>query len=93
MDFAHALKDLVDESHQRAALERMHKIHIEIKKERPIGRRGGGKRWLVHIVVLICEILVNSTHPSAVPANIQTPCAAFTGVEANELPLVNFVRE
>ena len=36
---------------------------------------------------------VNGTHPSAVPANIQTSFAAFTGVEADKLPLVNFVRE
>ena len=42
-----AKEDLVDESHQRAALGRMRKIHIEIKKERPIGIRGGGKRWPV----------------------------------------------
>ena len=51
-------EDLVDESHQQAALERMHKIHIDIKKDRPIGRWGGGKRWTVHIVLLICEMLV-----------------------------------
>ena len=37
-------ENLVYESHQIAALERMRKIHIDIKKERPIGRRGGGKR-------------------------------------------------
>ena len=38
-----AKEDLVDEPHQQAALERMPEIHIEIKKERTIGRRGGGK--------------------------------------------------
>ena len=38
-------------------------------------------------------MLVNGTHTSAVLANIQTLCAAFTGVEADELPSVNFVRE
>ena len=64
----------------------MHKIHIEIKKEQPIGILGGGKQWTVHIVLLICEMLVNGTHPSDIPANIQTSCAAFTGVEADELP-------
>ena len=84
---------LVDESHQRATLERMRKINIEIKKERPIGRRGDVKRWSVQIVLLVCEMLVNGTHPSAVPANIQTSCAAFTGAEADKLPSVNFVRE
>ena len=47
----------------------------------------------MHIVLLICEMLVNGTHPYAVPANIQTSCAAFIGVEADELPSVSFVRE
>ena len=83
--------DLVEESQQRAALERMRTIQLEIKKERPVGRRGGAKRWPVHIVLLICKILVNGTNPTAVPANIQTSCAAFTGVEAEELPSVNCV--
>ena len=88
-----AKDDLVHESKSRYALERMRTIQIEIKKERPIGRRGGAKQWPVHIVLLICELLVNGTNPSAVPANIQSTCAAFTGVEAEELPSVNFVRE
>ena len=87
------MSDLVEESKLRAALERMRTIQLEIKKERPVGRRGGAKRWPVHIVLLICEMLVNGTNPSAVPANIQTSCAAFTGVEAKELPSINFVRE
>ena len=52
-----AKEDLVDEYHERSALERMRKIHIEIKKERPIGRRCGGKRWPVHIVLLILKFL------------------------------------
>ena len=50
-----ATKDeIADESHARASLERMRTIQIEIKKERPLGRPGGSKRWLVHIVLLIC---------------------------------------
>jgi hypothetical protein len=36
--------DLVEESQQRAALERMRTIQLEIQKERPVGRRGGTKR-------------------------------------------------
>ena len=93
VDLDEAKHDLVDESKARHALERMRTIQIEIKKERPIGRRGGAKRWPVHIVLLICELLVNGTHPSAVPANIQSTCAAFTGVETKELPSTNFVQE
>ena len=64
----------------------MRTIQIEIKKERPVGRPGGSKRWTVHIVLLICEMFVNGTHLTAVPANIQSFCALFTGVEATELP-------
>ena len=84
---------LVDESKQREALEKLQTIRLEIKKERVLGRRGGAGRWPVHIVLLICEFLVNGTPPTAVPANLQTASAAFTGVEAKELPSVNFVRQ
>ena len=91
--FNEAKDQLADESYQREALECMNTIKLEIKKERVIGRRGGGSKWPVHIVLLICELLVNSTPPSAVPANIQTMSAAMTGAEAEELPAVNFVRQ
>ena len=83
--------ELADDSHARAALERMHTIQIKIKKERPVGRPGGSKRWPVYIVLLICEMLVNDTHPTAVPDNIQSSCALFMGVEATELPCINFM--
>ena len=85
--------ELADESHARAALERMRTIQINIKNERPVGRPGGLKRWLVYSFLLICKMLVNGTHPTAVPANIKSSCALFTGVEATELPCVNFVRQ
>ena len=48
---------------------------------------------LIVIVLLICELLVNGRPSSAVPADIQSSCAAFTGVEAKELPSVSFVRQ
>ena len=87
-------KDLLaDESHQREALERMQTIKLEIKKQQTVGRRGGSAKWPVHIVLLICELLVNGTPPSAVPATIQTTSAAFTGAETSELPSVSFVRQ
>ena len=95
------LKDeLANENHLRASLEedlatlkRMKTIRMQIKRERPIGRRGGSSKWPVHIVILICELLVNGTPPSAVPANIQSSSAAFTGCEAKELPTVDYVRK
>ena len=85
--------NLADESNQRAMLERMRTIGIQIKKERKIGRRGGSSRWPVHIVLLICELLVNGTPPSAIRPNLQSTSAVFTGCEAEELPCVNFIRQ
>ena len=85
--------ELEDESHVCADLERMCTIQIKIKKDIPVGRLGGLKRWPVHIVLFICEILVNGTHSTTVPDNIQSSCALFTGVEASELPSITFVRQ
>ena len=87
-----AQDELADESKRRYALEKISSIQLEIKRQRQVGRRGGGSKWPAHIVLLICEQLVNGTPPSAVPANIQSMCAAFTGANSNELPSVSFVR-
>ena len=61
---------ILGDCHQREALERMRTIHMEIKRERQVGKRGGSEKWPVRIVLLICELLFNGTPPSAVPANI-----------------------
>ena len=50
-------------------------------------------RWPVVIVLLICELLVNGTPPSAVPKNRQTTSAYVTGAETTELPTVGYVRQ
>ena len=93
VNLAEARNNLAYESHQRARLEKMQKLNLEIKRERPVGRQGGSLKWPVHIVLLIFELHVNGTPPSAVPANIQTISAAMTGQEVTELPCVNFVRQ
>ena len=85
--------DLADESHQRAALERLSSIKLEIKRERAIGRKGGSDRWPVRIVLLICELLVNGTPPSAVPKNIRTFSSTITGDAPSQSPSVSFVRQ
>ena len=66
---------------------------MDIKRERQGGRRGGSGKWPVHIVLLIFEILVNGTAPSAVPLNIQTFSVELTVTAACELPSVDFVRK
>ena len=65
----------------------MRTIQINIKKERPVVRPGGLKRWPVYIVLLICKMLVNGTHPTAVPANIQSQNSNQTfGIRINWEP-------
>ena len=50
-------------------------------------------QWLVHIVMLMCELLVNATPTSAIPANIQKMSATLSGCEVNELPSLDYVRK
>ena len=44
-------------------------------------------------MALICKLLVNGTHPSAIPANIQTMVTTISGGEVEELPSINFIRQ
>ena len=85
--------NLADESQQRANLERMSSIKLEIKRQRGVGRKGGSGKWPVKVVLLICELLVNGTPPSAVPKNIRTFSAAMTGETQDQPPSVDFVRK
>ena len=82
---------LLDECHQQEALERMCTIHMDIKRDIQVGRRGGSEKWTVCIVLLVCELFFNGSPPSAVPANIQTVSAALTVTTACEIPSLDFV--
>ena len=86
-------EELADESHLRETLQIMSTICLQIKRERNIGRPRGSIQWPFHIVMLICELLVNVTPPSAIPASIQTMSAALTGCEVNELPSLHYVHK
>ena len=48
-------------------------------------------RWPVHIFVLIYDLLVNGTPPSAIPSNIQEMYNDITVSEVNELPSLDYV--
>ena len=72
--------DLAEESHERASLEKLRQIQEQIKREHQVGRKGGAARWPVHIVLLVCELLVDDVPPSAVPAISQTTSSTLLGV-------------
>ena len=74
-----AKDDLADESYCSETLAIIHTIETQIKKEHKVGRRGGSRTWPVHIVLLICELLVSGTPPSAVPLVIQTTQYTMSG--------------
>ena len=67
---------------------------LELKKEYDESKKGkgGGRRWPIWVVQLICELLVNGTAPSAIPGNIKTTYQTLYGIDPVEVPCVNFVR-
>ena len=55
-------------------------------------RRGGGRRWPIWVVQLICELLVNETAPSALRSNIETMYETLYRTKPKQVQSVNFVR-
>lgn len=72
--------------------ETKRELQKEWADEEAAHRRGGARRWPVWVVQLICELLVNGTAPSAIPANIQTMYEMLYGEKPKEVPSVRFVR-
>jgi hypothetical protein len=66
--------------------------HLRRKKCAGAGNRGGAK-WPPCMIQIICEMHVNGTPPSAIPANIQMMVHHFYGIELEEVPCINFVRQ
>ena len=71
----------------------MSTIRLQIKRDITIERQVGSLRWLVHIGMLICELLVDGTPPSSIPDKIQTMSDALTGSEVSYLPSLDYVRK
>ena len=88
-----AQDNLSDESQQSVGLQKLKKIQLDIKRERTVGRHGGSSKLSLHIVLLICELLVNGTSPSAVAANIQAMSATISRRKVNELPCIDLVQK
>ena len=85
-------EDIAYAYHLRENLQRTITIQLQIKREITIGCQGGSLRWPVHIIMIICELLVKGTTPSAITANTQKIYAALTGSELDELPSLEYVR-
>ena len=68
------------------------KMKKECDSKEAASKRGGARRWPIWTVQLICELLVNGTPPTAIPANIQTMYMALYGESPAELPSVSYVR-
>ena len=103
-DLKNDLKDeltrvLKAQAKQQETLERYEKMIKEmagkkksIKKEYEAGRKGGG-RWPLWVVEVCCELLVQGTPPSAIPANIATLYETLYGENDAIPPSVDFVRQ
>ena len=84
-ELRHSLEEQASESIKAKEL-------LSIKHKSLIGRKGGGHRWPVKVVQLICELLVDGAPPSTIPGIIFTTSTTMTNEEPKELPSVNFVR-
>jgi hypothetical protein len=86
--YAHLLADFneITTDHKRS-------MQKEWDDEEAARKHGGGRRWPIWVVQLICELLVTGTPPSAIPQIIQTFCETLLREKPKELPSVNFVRE
>ena len=58
-----------------------------------IGTRGGNAKWLLWMVQLVLELLVNGTPPSSIPANILSHVAIMNpNTTVKEVPSVSWIR-
>ena len=73
--------------------ECMRRMKKEWEDEDAASKRGGGRKWPVWVVILICELLVNGTSPRAIPGNIESFYFALYGTTPDVTPSVNFCRE
>ena len=72
---------------------KMDSVRREIKKTRRAKRRGGSPTWPLHVIMLVCELLVDGVPPVRVRATIQTTSAYFRGAKSDELPSTSTIRE
>ena len=73
--------------------ETQRSLQKEWADEEAARKRGGGRRWPIWVVQLICELLVNGTAPSSIPSNIETMYeTTLYGTKPKEVPSINFVQ-
>jgi hypothetical protein len=83
----------------KALLDSFHETRCRMKKEWDENvadakrTKGGSRHWPTWAVLMICELLIDGTAPTAVPTNIQTIYETLYNEQPEELSLVNFVRE
>ena len=89
-DVSHCLHELEKERMQNVT---KYQHHIELKRGRANGKRGGSEKWSFAIRLWIWEQLSNGTAPSAIPRNMQSSVSLLYRTPMLELPSVNFIRE
>ena len=65
---------------------------LKVKHESFVGWKGGGHRWPVRVVQLICKLLVDGAPPYSLPRIIYTTTSTMTNKEPKDLPSGNIVR-
>ena len=74
-------------------LETKKRMKKEWADEEAAHKRGGGRKWPVWVVQLICELLVCGCAPTAIGASIKIMYETLYNEKTEEEPSVNFIRQ
>ena len=53
----------------------------DLRRKRAVGKQGGASQWESWMVLLVCELLIISIPPKAIPISIYTLYEILTGVD------------
>jgi hypothetical protein len=73
-------------------IEHLKSSKLNLKREFKVGHQGG-LIWLLWVLEVCCELLVNGSPPSAIPASIGILISVLYGKEPKKLLSLNFVRQ
>ena len=90
--FLPRLEEILKEQEQLLQWYAENKDKLSLKKTRK-GRRGGGMRWPLWVVKVVCELLIISAMPSTIPKILVTLYEQLTGELPDEVPSLAFIRQ
>ncbi len=76
----------------KTMIEYFKSSRLSLKREFKV-RRQGGSSWPLWVTEVCCQLLVDGSPPSAIPASMGILFSALYGEEPKKVPSLNFVRQ